>query len=171
MSEPEKKKTATKIYHYIFWALILVPVAVAAILPATGPYVLLDEGCVALVFLAAALYLAIFLCQSFDKRKKKRALIIGIVCVLIFSLLGFWFGRNVVLDGVQGTQIVTVTDIEVGKRLGNKGRRADYFLSGTANGQNQIQVKISRKDYDRLGKIDRIAMEYYPHTRRVVRFL
>ena len=44
MSEPEKKKTATKIYHYIFWALILVPVAVAAILPATGPYVLLDEG-------------------------------------------------------------------------------------------------------------------------------
>ena len=31
MSEPEKKKTATKIYHYIFWALILVPVAVAAI--------------------------------------------------------------------------------------------------------------------------------------------
>ena len=84
MSEPEKKKTATKIYHHIFWALILVPVAVAAILPATGPYVLLDEGCVALVFLAAALYLAIFLCQSFDKRKKKRALIIGIVCVLIF---------------------------------------------------------------------------------------
>ena len=71
MSEPEKKKTATKIYHYIFWALILVPVAVAAILPATGPYVLLDEGCVALVFLAAALYLAIFYASPLTREKRK----------------------------------------------------------------------------------------------------
>ena len=153
-----------------FWALIFLLIIIGAgvLLPKTGHLVLLDELCDAAVFLMVSVLVAVYMIQR-RKSLGKGAKIIGGAVILICAAAGVWFGKDIVLDGINGPQRQALMQVQVSRSQAHTGIfSSHYWLDGINGAGEKIRLEISGSDYSRLSGSHQVTVMYYPRTGRVV---
>ena len=159
-------------YEWAFVIAILILALAAALVPETGSAALLNELCQVLMLWLAGVYVMRWVIRSFrqkgDSSRRKKgvgAKVTGIAVVVICLGLGVWFGKDIVLDVIQGPETTVLTDIQVYHAQGYSGIFSNHYtLIGVDDRGEKIQLEISADDYSRLSQGGAVTVRYYRHT-------
>ena len=158
-----------KKYEIILCILVLAVIAAGLLLPKTGNLVLLDELCNAAVIWIACI------CVIARALRNRTALSLSgktarAAAVIICIAFVFWFSKDIVLDLAAGPQTATLTDVQVSETQAHTGIFSHhYYLAGSDNNGNTIRAEITMEEYNRLPQGGTVTIEYYEHTRRIVK--
>ena len=129
-----------KNHEIILCILVLAVIAAGLLLPETGNLVLLDEFC--------------------------DVAVIWIECIAV----ALWFSKDIGLDLAAGPQTATLTDIQLSKAQAHTGIFSHhYYLTGSDNNGVTLRAEITGEEYSRLPQGGTVTIEYYEHTRRIVK--
>ncbi len=164
-----KRKIQT--YEIILCIFVLAVVAAGLLMPKTGPLVMIDEICDIVAIWTVCIYVIVRIIQSrgrFQASVKAARVLVIAACVVI----GVLFTRSTALDLVSGPVTAQLTDIQVSRSQAHTGIFSlHYYLTGTDSRGERVRLEISGDDYTRLSGSSSVTVEYYRHTRRIVRYL
>lgn len=157
-----------KKYEIILCILVLAVIA-AGLPPKTGNLVLLDELCNAAVIWIACIYVIVRALRN-RTALSLSGKAVGAAVVIICIAAVFWFSKDIVLDLAAGPQTATLTDIQVSETQAHTGIFSrHYYLAGSDNNGNTIRAEVTMEEYKRLPQGGTVTIEYYEHTRRIVK--
>ena len=154
-----------KNHEIILCILVLAVIAAGLLLPETGNLVLLDEFCDVAVIWIVCIYVIVRVLRNrtalpFSGRAAGAAAVI--VCIAV----ALWFSKDIGLDLAAGPQTATLTDIQLSKAQAHTGIFSHhYYLTGSDNNG----VTLRAEEYSRLPQGGTVTIEYYEHTRRIVK--
>lgn len=164
-----KRKIQT--YEIILCIFVLAVVAAGLLMPKTGSLVMIDEICDIVAIWTVCIYVIVRIIQSrgrFQASVKAARVLVIAACVAI----GVLFTRSTALDLVSGPVTAQLTDIQVSRSQAHTGIFSlHYYLTGTDSRGERVRLGISGDDYTRLSGSSSVTVEYYRHTRRIVRYL
>ena len=166
MGRSERK---IKKYEIILCILVLAVIAAGLLLPETGNLVLLDELCNAAVIWIACIYVIVRALRNrtalpFSGRAA------GVAAVIVCIAVALWFSKDIGLDLAAGPQTATLTDIQLSKAQAHTGIFSHhYYLTGSDNNGVTLRAEITGEEYSRLPQGGTVTIEYYEHTRRIVK--
>ena len=164
-----KRKIQT--YEIILCIFVLAVGAAGLLMPKTGPLVMIDEICDIVAIWTVCIYVIVRIIQSrgrFQASVKAARVLVIAACVAI----GVLFTRSTALDLVSGPVTAQLTDIQVSRSQAHTGIFSlHYYLTGTDSRGERVRLEISGDDYTRLSGSSSVTVEYYRHTRRIVRYL
>ena len=164
-----KRKIQT--YEIILCIFVLAVVAAGLLMPKTGSLVMIDEICDIVAIWTVCIYVIVRIIQSrgrFQASVKAARVLVIAACVAI----GVLFTRSTALDLVSGPVTAQLTDIQVSRSQAHTGIFSlHYYLTGTDSRGERVRLEISGDDYTRLSGSSSVTVEYYRHTRRIVRYL
>ena len=153
----------------IFCILVLAVIAAGLLLPETGNLALLDELCDVAVIWIVCIYVIVRALRNrtalpFSGRAAGAAAVI--VCIAV----ALWFSKDIGLDLAAGPQAATLTDIQLSKAQAHTGIFSHhYYLTGSDNNGVTLRAEITGEEYSRLPQGGTVTIEYYEHTRRIVK--
>ena len=161
-----------KKYEIILCILVLAVIAAGLLLPKTGNFVLLDELCNAAIIWIACIYVIVRALRSRTalsvSGKAARAAAV-IICIAFV----FWFSKDIVLDLAAGPRTAALTDIQVSETQAHTGIFSQhYYLTGSDHNGETVRAEISREEYNKYNGLPQsgtVTIEYYEHTRRIVK--
>ena len=164
-----KRKIQT--YEIILCIFVLAVVAAGLLMPNTGSLVMIDEICDIVAVWTVCIYVIVRIIQSrgrFQASVKAVRILVIAACVVI----GVLFTGSTALDLVSGPEMAQLTDIQVSRSQAHTGIFSlHYYLTGTDSRGERVRLEISGDDYTRLSGSSSVTVEYYRHTRRIVRYL
>lgn len=149
---------------------IIVFIFASCFMPKTGKLVLLDEVFKVLLLWLASGYIIvkIIISQNMQSMPQKVARIMVIIACSVVSL---WCAKSVVLDMINGTKEVTMSDCTVSMLQGKSGIISrHYYLEGMDENGKRMKMEISAKDYTALLHKESVRVEYYCYTDRITEF-
>ncbi len=156
--------------HEIFLCiLVLAVIAAGLLLPETGNLVLLDEFCDVAVIWIVCIYVIVRVLRNrtalpFSGRAA------GVAAVIVCIAVALWFSKDIGLDLAAGPQTATLTDIQLSKAQAHTGIFSHhYYLTGSDNNGVTLRAEITGEEYSRLPQGGTVTIEYYEHTRRIVK--
>ena len=158
-----------KNHEIILCILVLAVIAAGLLLPETGNLVLLDEFCDVAVIWIVCIYVIVRVLRNrtalpFSGRAAGAAAVI--VCIAV----ALWFSKDIGLDLAAGPQTATLTDIQLSKAQAHTGIFSHhYYLTGSDNNGATLRAEITGEEYSRLPQGGTVTIEYYEHTRRIVK--
>ena len=158
-----------KNHEIILCILVLAVIAAGLLLPKTGNLVLLDELCNAAVIWIACIYVIVRALRNrtalpFSGRAA------GVAAVIVCIAVALWFSKDIGLDLAAGPQTATLTDIQLSKAQAHTGIFSHhYYLTGSDNNGVTLRAEITGEEYSRLPQGGTVTIEYYEHTRRIVK--
>ena len=158
-----------KNHEIILCILVLAVIAAGLLLPETGNLVLLDEFCDVAVIWIVCIYVIVRVLRNrtalpFSGRAAGAAAVI--VCIAV----ALWFSNDIGLDLAAGPQTATLTDIQLSKAQAHTGIFSHhYYLTGSDNNGVTLRAEITGEEYSRLPQGGTVTIEYYEHTRRIVK--
>ena len=158
-----------KKYEIILCILVLAVIAAGLLLPKTGNLVLLDELCNAAIIWIACIYVIVRVLRNrtalpFSGRAA------GVAAVIVCIAVALWFSKDIGLDLAAGPQTATLTDIQLSKAQAHTGIFSHhYYLTGSDNNGVTLRAEITGEEYSRLPQGGTVTIEYYEHTRRIVK--
>lgn len=158
-----------KNHEIILCILVLAVIAAGLLLPETGNLVLLDEFCDVAVIWIVCIYVIVRVLRNrtalpFSGRAAGAAAVI--VCIAV----ALWFSKDIGLDLAAGPQTATLTDIQLSKAQAHTGIFSHhYYLTGSDNNGVTLRAEITGEEYSRLPQGGTVTIEYYEHTRRIVK--
>ena len=158
-----------KNHEIILCILVLAVIAAGLLLPETGNLVLLDEFCDVAVIWIVCIYVIVRVLRNrtalpFPGRAAGAAAVI--VCIAV----ALWFSKDIGLDLAAGPQTATLTDIQLSKAQAHTGIFSHhYYLTGSDNNGVTLRAEITGEEYSRLPQGGTVTIEYYEHTRRIVK--
>ena len=158
-----------KKYEIILCILVLAVIAAGLLLPETGNLVLLDELCNAAVIWIACIYVIVRALRNrtalpFSGRAA------GVAAVIVCIAVALWFSKDIGLDLAAGPQTATLTDIQLSKAQAHTVIFSHhYYLTGSDNNGVTLRAEITGEEYSRLPQGGTVTIEYYEHTRRIVK--
>lgn len=153
----------------IFCILVLAVIAAGLLLPETGNLVLLDEFCDVAVIWIVCIYVIVRVLRNrtalpFSGRAA------GVAAVIVCIAVALWFSKDIGLDLAAGPQTATLTDIQLSKAQAHTGIFSHhYYLTGSDNNGVTLRAEITGEEYSRLPQGGTVTIEYYEHTRRIVK--
>ena len=166
MSKVRRKITK---YEIILCILVLAVIAAGLLLPKTGNLVLLDELCDVAVIWIVCIYVIVRALRNrtalpFSGRAA------GVAAVIVCIAVALWFSKDLGLDLAAGPQTATLTDIQLSKAQAHTGIFSHhYYLTGSDNNGVTLRAEITGEEYSRLPQGGTVTIEYYEHTRRIVK--
>ena len=164
-----KSERKIKKYEIILCILVLAAVAAGLLLPETGNLVLLDEFCDVAVIWIVCIYVIVRVLRNrtalpFSGRAA------GVAAVIVCIAVALWFSKDIGLDLAAGPQTATLTDIQLSKAQAHTGIFSHhYYLTGSDNNGVTLRAEITGEEYSRLPQGGTVTIEYYEHTRRIVK--
>ena len=158
-----------KNHEIILCILVLAVIAAGLLLPETGNLVLLDEFCDVAVIWIVCIYVIVRVLRNrtalpFSGRAAGAAAVI--VCIAV----ALWFSKDIGLDLAAGPQTATLTDVQLSKAQAHTGIFSHhYYLTGSDNNGVTLRAEITGEEYIRLPQGGTVTIEYYEHTRRIVK--
>ena len=158
-----------KNHEIILCILVLAVIAAGLLLPETGNLVLLDEFCDVAVIWIVCIYVIVRVLRNrtalpFSGRAAGAAAVI--VCIAV----ALWFSKDIGLELAAGPQTATLTDIQLSKAQAHTGIFSHhYYLTGSDNNGVTLRAEITGEEYSRLPQGGTVTIEYYEHTRRIVK--
>ena len=158
-----------KNHEIILCILVLAVIAAGLLLPETGNLALLDEFCDVAVIWIVCIYVIVRVLRNrtalpFSGRAAGAAAVI--VCIAV----ALWFSKDIGLDLAAGPQTATLTDIQLSKAQAHTGIFSHhYYLTGSDNNGVTLRAEITGEEYSRLPQGGTVTIEYYEHTRRIVK--
>lgn len=158
-----------KNHEIILCILVLAVIAAGLLLPETGNLALLDELCDVAVIWIVCIYVIVRALRNrtalpFSGRAAGAAAVI--VCIAV----ALWFSKDIGLDLAAGPQTATLTDIQLSKAQAHTGIFSHhYYLTGSDNNGVTLRAEITGEEYSRLPQGGTVTIEYYEHTRRIVK--
>lgn len=158
-----------KNHEIILCILVLAVIAAGLLLPETGNLALLDEFCDVAVIWVVCIYVIVRVLRNrtalpFSGRAAGAAAVI--VCIAV----ALWFSKDIGLDLAAGPQTATLTDIQLSKAQAHTGIFSHhYYLTGSDNNGVTLRAEITGEEYSRLPQGGTVTIEYYEHTRRIVK--
>ena len=158
-----------KNHEIVLCILVLAVIAAGLLLPETGNLVLLDEFCDVAVIWIVCIYVIVRVLRNrtalpFSGRAAGAAAVI--VCIAV----ALWFSKDIGLDLAAGPQTATLTDIQLSKAQAHTGIFSHhYYLTGSDNNGVTLRAEITGEEYSRLPQGGTVTIEYYEHTRRIVK--
>ena len=156
----------------IFCILVLAVIAAGLLLPETGNLVLLDEFCDVAVIWIVWIVCIYVIVRALRNRTalpfSGRAA--GVAAVIVCIAVALWFSKDIGLDLAAGPQTATLTDIQLSKAQAHTGIFSHhYYLTGSDNNGVTLRAEITGEEYSRLPQGGTVTIEYYEHTRRIVK--
>lgn len=158
-----------KNHEIILCILVLAVIAAGLLLPETGNLVLLDEFCDVAVIWIVCIYVIVRVLRNrtalpFSGRAA------GVAAVIVCIAVALWFSKDLGLDLAAGPQTATLTDIQLSKAQAHTGIFSHhYYLTGSDNNGVTLRAEITGEEYSRLPQGGTVTIEYYEHTRRIVK--
>lgn len=158
-----------KNHEIVLCILVLAVIAAGLLLPETGNLALLDELCDVVVIWIVCIYVIVRVLRNrtalpFSGRAAGAAAVI--VCIAV----ALWFSKDIGLDLAAGPQTATLTDIQLSKAQAHTGIFSHhYYLTGSDNNGVTLRAEITGEEYSRLPQGGTVTIEYYEHTRRIVK--
>ena len=158
-----------KNHEIILCILVLAVIAAGLLLPETGNLVLLDEFCDVAVIWIVCIYVIVRVLRNrtalpFSGRAA------GVAAVIVCIAVALWFSKDIGLDLAAGPQTATLTDIQLSKAQAHTGIFSHhYYLTGSDNNGVTLRAEITGEEYSRLPQSGTVTIEYYEHTRRIVK--
>lgn len=158
-----------KNHEIILCILVLAVIAAGLLLPETGNLVLLDEFCDVAVIWIVCIYMIVRVLRNrtalpFSGRAA------GVAAVIVCIAVALWFSKDIGLDLAAGPQTATLTDIQLSKAQAHTGIFSHhYYLTGSDNNGVTLRAEITGEEYSRLPQGGTVTIEYYEHTRRIVK--
>lgn len=158
-----------KNHEIILCILVLAVIAAGLLLPETGNLVLLDEFCDVAVIWIVCIYVIVRVLRNrtalpFSGRAA------GVAAVIVCIAVALWFSKDIGLDLEAGPQTATLTDIQLSKAQAHTGIFSHhYYLTGSDNNGVTLRAEITGEEYSRLPQGGTVTIEYYEHTRRIVK--
>ena len=158
-----------KNHEIILCILVLAVIAAGLLLPETGNLVLLDEFCDVAVIWIVCIYVIVRVLRNrtalpFSGRAA------GVAAVIVCIAVALWFSKDIGLDLAAGPQTATLTDIQLSKAQAHTGIFSHhYYLTGSDNNGVTLRAEITEEEYSRLPQGGTVTIEYYEHTRRIVK--
>ena len=158
-----------KNHEIILCILVLAVIAAGLLLPETGNRVLLDEFCDVAVIWIVCIYVIVRVLRNrtalpFSGRAA------GVAAVIVCIAVALWFSKDIGLDLAAGPQTATLTDIQLSKAQAHTGIFSHhYYLTGSDNNGVTLRAEITGEEYSRLPQGGTVTIEYYEHTRRIVK--
>ena len=158
-----------KNHEIILCILVLAVIAAGLLLPETGNLVLLDEFCDVAVIWIVCIYVIVRALRNrtalpFSGRAA------GVAAVIVCIAVALWFSKDIGLDLAAGPQTATLTDIQLSKAQAHTGIFSHhYYLTGSDNNGVTLRAEITGEEYSRLPQGGTVTIEYYEHTRRIVK--
>ena len=158
-----------KNHEIILCILVLAVIAAGLLLPETGNLVLLDEFCDVAVIWIVCIYVIVRVLRNrtalpFSGRAA------GVAAVIVCIAVALWFSKDMGLDLAAGPQTATLTDIQLSKAQAHTGIFSHhYYLTGSDNNGVTLRAEITGEEYSRLPQGGTVTIEYYEHTRRIVK--
>lgn len=158
-----------KNHEIILCILVLAVIAAGLLLPETGNLVLLDEFCDVAVIWIVCIYVIVRVLRNrtalpFSGRAA------GAPAVIVCIAVALWFSKDIGLDLAAGPQTATLTDIQLSKAQAHTGIFSHhYYLTGSDNNGVTLRAEITGEEYSRLPQGGTVTIEYYEHTRRIVK--
>ena len=158
-----------KNHEIILCILVLAVIAAGLLLPETGNLVLLDEFCDVAVIWIVCIYVIVRVLRNrtalpFPGRAA------GVAAVIVCIAVALWFSKDIGLDLAAGPQTATLTDIQLSKAQAHTGIFSHhYYLTGSDNNGVTLRAEITGEEYSRLPQGGTVTIEYYEHTRRIVK--
>ena len=153
----------------VFYIIILIVLIAEILMPKTGQLVLVYKFLRTLLIWMACVYVFLKVIQGIKANhllSKSIKIIIAICCVVIC----IWFGKNIVLDIVNGKEEISLHNVEVSRYHGYSGIFSlHYYLIGIDSEGNRIRLEVSEKDCSEISQRESIVVEYYKHTGGVVK--
>ena len=158
-----------KNHEIILCILVLAVIAAGLLLPETGNLVLLDEFCdVAVIWIVCICVIVRVLRDRTALPFSGRAA--GVAAVIVCIAVALWFSKDIGLDLAAGPQTATLTDIQLSKAQAHTGIFSHhYYLTGSDNNGVTLRAEITGEEYSRLPQGGTVTIEYYEHTRRIVK--
>lgn len=148
---------------------IIVFVLMGIFLPKTGELVLLDEICDTAIIWIVCLCVVSFVFKRENGGGNKNVVKCILVCVCAVFLCA-WSVKAPLLDMISGSTYSVLSDIKVSKSMTHAGVISlHYYLSGYNSQGEFVRVEISGGDYTHLSGRENVSLEYYRHTRRVLK--
>ena len=148
---------------------MLAVIAAGLLLPETGNLALLDEFCDVAVIWVVCIYVIVRVLRNrtalpFSGRAAGAAAVI--VCIAV----ALWFSKDIGLDFAAGPQTATLTDVQLSKAQAHTGIFSHhYYLTGSDNNGVTLRAEITGEEYSKLPQGGTVTIEYYEHTRRIVK--
>lgn len=158
-----------KNHEIILCILVLAVIAAGLLLPETGNLVLLDEFCDVAVIWIVCIYVIVRVLRNrtalpFSGRAA------GVAAVIVCIAVALWFSKDIGLDLAAGPQTATLIDIQLSKAQAHTGIFSHhYYLTGSDNNGVTLRAEITGEEYSRLPQGGTVTIEYYEHTRRIVK--
>lgn len=158
-----------KNHEIILCILVLAVIAAGLLLPETGNLVLLDEFCDVAVIWIVCIYVIVRVLRNrtalpFSGRAA------GVAAVIVCIAVALWFSKDIGLDLAAGPQTATLTDIQLSKAQAHTGIFSHhYYLTDSDNNGVTLRAEITGEEYSRLPQGGTVTIEYYEHTRRIVK--
>lgn len=158
-----------KNHEIVLCILVLAVIAAGLLLPETGNLVLLDEFCDVAVIWIVCIYVIVRVLRNrtalpFSGRAA------GVAAVIVCIAVALWFSKDLGLDLAAGPQTATLTDIQLSKAQAHTGIFSHhYYLTGSDNNGVTLRAEITGEEYSRLPQGGTVTIEYYEHTRRIVK--
>lgn len=158
-----------KNHEIILCILVLAVIAAGLLLPETGNLVLLDEFCDVAVIWIVCIYVIVRVLRNrtalpFSGRAA------GVAAVIVCIAVALWFSKDIGLDLAAGPQTATLTDVQLSKAQAHTGIFSHhYYLTGSDNNGVTLRAEITGEEYSRLPQGGTVTIEYYEHTRRIVK--
>ena len=158
-----------KNHEIILCILVLAVIAAGLLLPETGNLVLLDEFCDVAVIWIVCIYVIVRVLRNrtalpFSGRAA------GVAAVIVCIAVALWFSKDIGLDLAAGPQTATLADIQLSKAQAHTGIFSHhYYLTGSDNNGVTLRAEITGEEYSRLPQGGTVTIEYYEHTRRIVK--
>lgn len=165
----DKSGRKIKNHEIILCILVLAVIAAGLLLPETGNLVLLDEFCDVAVIWIVCIYVIVRVLRNrtalpFSGRAA------GVAAVIVCIAVALWFSKDIGLDLAAGPQTATLTDIQLSKAQAHTGIFSHhYYLTGSDNNGVTLRAEITGEEYSRLPQGGTVTIEYYEHTRRIVK--
>ena len=162
------KKVA--IFDGVCVVIILAGIIGGLLLPVTGKLVLVDELCGGIAVLGTGLWLCKIAVNAWRAGNKKNGMLFSALTALLIAV-SIVMAKDAVLDLMQGSTTVTLSDCSVEKRGASRGIISlDYYLTGTDEQGNTYTFEISGEDYMRLENKPSVTVEGYVNTGRVITY-
>ena len=158
-----------KNHEIVLCILVLAVIAAGLLLPETGNLVQLDEFCDVAVIWIVCIYVIVRVLRNrtalpFSGRAA------GVAAFIVCIAVALWFSKDLGLDLAAGPQTATLTDIQLSKAQAHTGIFSHhYYLTGSDNNGVTLRAEITGEEYSRLPQGGTVTIEYYEHTRRIVK--
>lgn len=165
--EMRKRKLAAA--DKVFAGILLTGVIGSLLLPDVGTRVLLDELCSVIIILAVGLWLLRVLVMLLRSAAKKKDLVIIAAVMLLCLGAGVGAAKDLILDLMQGPQIIMLTDCDTDSRSTSRGIIGlRYYLTGWDENGERHRFRITGSISKELSRKETWTIECYEHTGRFV---